>query len=219
MSWLSSLIKALSKAAAEAQQPPPPAAVKPRATVAFHVVDADSRPIPIAIITFEDGTKYQVNDDGYVAIEKELNTYFVHVSAEDYTEATRSVVLTGNRQFEVTLKSTKPAPVPVPPPVPVPAPVPVPVPPPAPSAPVTDEEFKAAFFAILKKHKAPRACNLQTLNDTKDDVEAIGCEWQHTSGGELRPRLFLPVPPGADPYGRAYDVGLYGQPWDWIKRY
>ena len=104
---------------------------------------------------------------------------------------------------------------PVPPPVVLP---PVVVVPPG-VQPVTDEEFHRAWLAILEKHGNPPTVNNPTLVATKADVEAIGCAWQHTSGGELRPRLFLPVPAGADIYGRAYDMGLYGEPWQWIKRY
>lgn len=102
-------------------QEPAPAPVKPRATVAFHVVDDMSgQPIPTAIATFEDGTQLQANDDGYIAVEKELNTYQVTISADDYQTATRNVLLTGNRQFAVRLTSTKPAPAP---PTPEPPPI------------------------------------------------------------------------------------------------
>lgn len=228
-----------------------PEPTKPMATVAFHVVDdATGAPIPIAIATFEDETAYQVKDDGYVAIEKELNTYQVKISASDYVTHIVDVILTGNRQFEVRLASSKPTPVPAGvdydcymasrhttdvaqryteclakknPPAPAP-----PVVTPPPSVPDrtevidtkywNDEQWRDAFFRILKKHNAPRTVNLQTLNDTRADVEALGAEWQHDSAGTLRPRLFLPVPFGADPYSRPFDVGLYGQPWEWVKR-
>lgn len=221
MSFWSDLLKIIKAV----QTPPTPApAPKAMATVAFHCFDAETKePIRDAIGTFEDETKIQANDDGYMSIVKELNTYEVKITAIDYEPTKREVVLVGNKQFEVPMLSTKVKPVPPPTPVPMPGPLPPSTPyppvPPAPSVPVTDEDFKAAFFAILKKHNAPRTVNLQTLNDTKADVEAIGCEWQHTSGGELRPRLFLPVNFGNDPYGRPYDVGLYGEPWTWIKRY
>ncbi len=205
----------------------PVAQPKLMATVAFEVVDdVTGQPIPTAIATFEDETKVQANDSGYIAIEKELNTYSVHISADDYVTAVRNVVLTGNRQFTVRLTSTKPQapPKPVEPPV-VTAPPVVTTPPtnnqPNPadgSKEWSDEQWKAAFFSILKKHKAPRTVNLQTLNDTRADVEALGAEWQHDSAGTLRPRLFLPVPPGADIYSRAVDVGLYGEPWRWTRR-
>jgi hypothetical protein len=115
---------------------PPPAAEAPRATVAFHVVDdLTGQPIPTAIATFEDGTQHQANDDGYIAIEKELNTYQVKISADDYQTATRNVVLIGNRQFAVRLTSTKPAPAPPKPEPPVDAPKPQ-VPSPKPEPPV-----------------------------------------------------------------------------------
>lgn len=207
---------------------PPPVAEqpKPRATVAFVVVDdLSGQPIASAIATFEDGTQHQANDDGYIAIEKEMNTYQVDITADDYQSARRNVVLTGNRQFTVRLSSTKPAAKPEPPPPPV-----VTGPPPATDNPTntpdpadaakdwSDQQWRDKFFALLKKHKAPPTVNLQTLNDTRADIEALGAEWQHYSSGELRPRLYLPVPAGADHYSRPVDVGLYGEPWTWLKR-
>lgn len=224
MSW-SSILKSLAQAVAAAQTPAPaptPAPVKkPRATIAFVVLDEQAKPIVDAIATFDDGVEKQANEDGYMAVEREVGPQNVTFEAPDFHTTQRKYLLESNMQRNVTMTSTKPAPAPIPVPVPPPvvAPPPVVVPPAAPAMPKTDEEFKAAFLAILKKHNAPRTCNLQTLNDTKADIEAIGCEWQHTSGGELRPRLFLPVEFGADPYSRAYDVGLYGESWSWIKRY
>src|SRR5436190_8299561 len=96
---------------------PTPAPVeqpKPKATVAFVVVDdATGQPISSAIATFEDGEAFQANDDGYISVEKTLNTYAVKISADDYVTAKRDVILTGNRQFSVRLTSTKPKPAPV----------------------------------------------------------------------------------------------------------
>lgn len=212
MSWKQFTKWLLENLAAPSPAQPPP---KPRATLAFVVQDTSGIPVKDAIATFTDGTEKQANDDGYIAVERDLGTHTVNISADGFVSQTRRVVLESNRQFTVTLASAKPAP--PQPPVPVPTPVPTPIHEP-PKAPVTDEEFRVAFFEILKKRKAPRTVNLQTLNDTKADVEAIGCEWQHDSAGTLRPRLFLPVAPGADPYSRPYDVGLYGEPWTWIKR-
>lgn len=118
--------------AAEPKPQPEPAPIVPRATIAFAVVDdLTGQPIPSAIATFEDGSAVQANDDGYIAIEKELNTYQVKISADDYQTVTRNVVLTGNRQFTVRLTSTKPVPVP-PKPEPPPAVDPPVVIPPAP---------------------------------------------------------------------------------------
>lgn len=197
---------------------------KPMATIAFHVFDAVTKePIPTAIATFEDETQLQANDDGYMSIVKELNTYQARITAEDYLPAVRNIILTGNRQFEVPLTSTKAPAVIVPPvvqpPVVVP-PVVTPAPNPAEAAKDwSDEQWKQAFFALLKKHNAPRTWNVQTLNDTRADIEALGAEWQHDSAGTLRPRLYLPVPLGADPFSRAFDVvAPEGGPWTWIKR-
>lgn len=131
--------------AAETLKPASPAA-KPSATLAFHVVDdATGAPIPTAIATFEDDTKVQANDDGYISVVKELNTYEVKISAADYAPAKRDVVLTGNRQFEVSLTSTKPKP--AAPPVaeaPVVTPKPAEPPPPVPPVPTPEPAGRVA---------------------------------------------------------------------------
>lgn len=214
--FLSGLLKSLPPIVAAPPVPPPPAP-KPRATIAFQVLDAETgAPITTAFVSFDDHTIKQVNGDGYVAFERELGEFGVKFEADDYATDIRKFELLSNRQFTVRLKSTLDR-VPVPPPVVVPPPVIVPPPAPPIAQPVTDEEFRVAIFAIFKKHGAPREVNLQTLNATRADIEAIGCEYQHDSAGTLRPRVFLPSPT-MDRYARAYDFGLYGEPWQWIKR-
>jgi hypothetical protein len=102
-------------------------AAKPRATIAFQVVDESTvQPIGVAFAKFEDGTTKQAGDDGYLAFERELGFYAVTFSADDYATVTRNFQLESNRQFTVKLKSTKPLPLPVPPTVPATPPTPTP---------------------------------------------------------------------------------------------
>lgn len=223
-----------------AQTEAPKPAVKPRATLAFSVRNAADRSALSDVIITLGSIVRQTNADGYAAMELDqtdatLPAYQVSFDLPDFETVTRSFPLTENSQFTILMRSTKPVPAPAPvitPPPPSTTPPPAaPAPPPCsffstkdancPAPDTTgwsDDQWKQAFFSLLKKHNAPRTCNLQTLNDTRADVEALGAEWQHTSGGELRPRLFLPTGDPTNPYGRAFDVGLYGQTWDWIKR-
>lgn len=217
MPWWRDLLKQVLTPAPAPAQPP----AKPRATLAFQVLNEFNTPIPTAFATLEGGLSKQANDDGYIAFELEVGIYNVKFEADDFRTIERRFQLEANRQFSVIMVSTKP----VPQPVPVePAPTPVPQPPAPPQnqpqrPPETDEEFHQAWLAILRKHGSPATVNLQTLIDTRADIEALGCQWQHTSDGTLRPRLFLPVRPGSDVYSRPFDMGLYGEPWQWIRRY
>lgn len=218
-----------------APQPEPPPLTL-RATVAFVVFDAVTRDhIPTAIATFEDGTQVQANDDGYIAVEKELNTYQVKISADDYLTATRNVVLTGNRQFDVPMTSTKPASVP---PTLAPTPVP-PVVTPNPPAPLvvvltpleesagwSDEQWRAFIMPLLKK--TGDLVNEGNLKLVRPELVVRGADFQNGWRGDLRARVFLPVPgcassasrPDAQPcaYNRTFDLGLVGELWQWIKR-
>jgi len=194
---------------------PPPAAPAqpaepspPRATVAFEVLDdATGAPIPIAIATFEDGTKHQANDAGYIAVEKNLDIYQVTISAEDYVSVKRDVVLTGNRQFPIRLTSTKPKPVPlpspphtpVPEPTPVQTPAPVPVPvPQAHPAPVSCVEIECVR---LTAQRFPRLLQINTYASGVEFVqralELLGPDWGHvgkTAGeGQGVPTGFTPI--------------------------
>lgn len=206
------------------------------ATVAFHVFDADTKePIRDAIGTFEDDTTIQVNDDGYMSIVKEFNTYEVKITATDYAPTKRDVVLSGNRQFEVPMKSTKPAPPPVivPPVIVAPPPVVVPpvVVPPVAISPLeeaagwSDEQWRAYLMPLLKRNG--ELVNDLSMKLARPDVIARGADFQNGWRGDVRPRIFLPVP-GCPPatradvpecsYNRTFDFGQYGQPWEWIKR-
>lgn len=117
---------------AEQQAPAPPA--KPRATLAFEVLDdATGAPIAIAFARLEDGQQKQATEAGYIAFELEVGIYGVTFEADEYSPVTRRFQVEANRQFQVRLKSAKPAIAPVPP-SPEPLPVAVIAPPSSPPA-------------------------------------------------------------------------------------
>lgn len=212
------------------EQQPPAEPETPKATLAFHTISACNQVgVFDTIITITGIRSFQVNTDAYFAIElpianppKEEGRYDVTFEADGFAPITRSFILSENRQWDIKLEPVNGC---APPPAPEPAPTPAPpvVTPPSPTPVVnsrdwTDEQWREAFFKILIKHNAGRTVNLQSLIDTRADIEALGAEWQHTSDGTLRPRLYLPVPAGADPFSRAVDVGLYGEAWSWLRR-
>jgi len=62
----------------------------------------------------------------------------------------------------------------------------------------------------------------------RGDLVARGADFQNAWRGDIRPRLFLPVPgcpPATSPnvpscsYNRTVDLGNYGRPWAWIPRF
>jgi hypothetical protein len=221
-------------APAEAPKAAPTPAAKPKATLAFHVLNLAGDELDGAIATVKkDGAQVDVEQavkNGYIPFVLETGAFYdVTFELADYKTITRKFQHGGDHQWDIVLsrdgEPIVPNPLPSPPAVAVPpatppvvTPTPIVIDPAEAAATWSDEQWRDAFFSILKKHKAPRTVNLQTLNDTRADIEALGAEWQHTSDGTLRPRLFLPVPFGADPYSRAVDVGLYDKPWEWIKR-
>jgi hypothetical protein len=109
-----------------------------------------------------------------------------------------------------------------------------PAPPPTPTAPGavdasqwTTEQWRVYFFALAAQKGGP------TVNDSgmaamRLDLVARGADFQNGWRGDMRPRIFLPVP-GCPPatsanvpncsYNRTVDLGNYGQPWQWIPRF
>lgn len=217
-----------------AEQPPVPAP-KPRATLAFQVVDeATGVPIPAAFVKIAYIVVKQVNDDGYLALELEAGgaIYSVTFEADDYATSTRMFQLEANRQFTVKLKSTKPAPeTPAPtgpPTVPVPTVPPpvVPVDPMVESAGWSNEQWRVYVMALLAR-SGGALVNDASMKVARPDLNARGVDFQNGWRGDLRPRLFLPVP-GCPPatradvplcsYNRTVDLGQYGEAWSWIVR-
>lgn len=91
----------------------------PRATIAFLVVDQDTgAPISSAFAFFEDGVTLQARADGYISRELAAGgaVYAIRFEADGYTTMARRFQVgsrpderdgAGNRQWSVTMKSTK----------------------------------------------------------------------------------------------------------------
>lgn len=188
--------------------PVAPTPAKPRATLAFEVLDQDSGgPVSTAFATCDDGVPKQANEQGYIAVERELGLYTCRFEADDYAPATRRFQLEANRQFTVTLKSTKPAPSAAPrpeppsPQAPEPAP-PVVAPPPAPVSPLCADRDRAPIKCV--RAAAATYPELLTINTYESCVEftqrvlaTLGPDWGHvgkTAGeGQSVPRGFVPI--------------------------
>jgi hypothetical protein len=111
-----------------------------------------------------------------------------------------------------------------------PPPTPTPTTPTTPSVDAsqwTTEQWRVYFFALVAQKGGP------TVNDSgmvamRGDLVARGADFQNGWRGDMRPRIFLPVP-GCPPatsanvpacsYNRTVDLGNYGQPWQWIPRF
>lgn len=200
---------------AGAPAPPTPAPpAKPRATLAFQVVDsATGMPVSTAFAIYEDGVSKQADEQGYIARELEAGgtVYAIRFEADDYTTMARRFQLgsrpdeqdgAGNRQFTVRLTSSKPVPPPPPPPTPV---TPAPPPPepqphvasPKPQAPSCAEfecvrQVAAAFPALLTTNTY-ESC----LEFTQLVLDVLGPEWGHVgkTAGESQsvPKGFTPI--------------------------
>jgi hypothetical protein len=68
---------------------------------------------------------------------------------------------------------------------------------------------------------------LHGMNVLRPDMVSRGADFQNGWRGDMRPRLFLPVPgcpPASQPnvpacsYGRTIDLGNTGGPWQWVVR-
>lgn len=102
---------------------------------------------------------------------------------------------------------------------------------PAPTASVdasswTTEEWRAHFFSLVEQ-KGGDAVSDEGLWALRLELNPLGADFQNGWRGDIRPRLFLPVPdcPPATladapecAYSRTVDVGHYGDRWQWIIR-
>lgn len=114
-----------------------------------------------------------------------------------------------------------------------------PPPPPTPTPPVpgvavsgdsaswTTEQWRQYVFALIAQ-KGGDTVSDAGMHTMRGDLVARGADFQNGWRGDLRPRLFLPVPgcppatvPGvpACSYDRTVDLGNYGGPWEWIPRF
>ena len=95
------------------------------------------------------------------------------------------------------------------------------------SADWTTEQWREYFFALVRQKGGPTVSDAGMLA-MRGDLLARGADFQNGWRGDVRPRLFLPVP-GCPPanrpdvplcsYNRTVDLGAYGREWDWIPRF
>jgi hypothetical protein len=119
-------------------------------------------------------------------------------------------------------------------PAPAPSPSPSPSPAPAPGcsaggnpADWSYEQWRVCFMSIVAARGAGGTVSQGGMGVTRNDLVALGADWQNGWRGDYRPRLFLPVrncPPPTTPgapsctYSRTVDVGNYGEAWQWLVR-
>lgn len=111
-----------------------------------------------------------------------------------------------------------------------------PAPAPAPGTPVatsvdasqwSTDQWKSYFMTLASQKGGPTVSDAGILA-MRLDLVARGADFQNGWRGDVRPRLFLPVP-GCPPatsanvpscsYNRTVDLGSYGGPWQWIPRF
>jgi hypothetical protein len=88
------------------------------------------------------------------------------------------------------------------------------------------EEWRSYFMTLAAQKGLPTVSN-DGMWLMRPDLVAHGADFQNAWRGDIRPRLFLPVPncpPATSPgvpscsYTRTIDLGNYGGPWQWIVR-
>lgn len=93
----------------------------------------------------------------------------------------------------------------------------------------TREQWRAWFFNLVTSRGLPNA-TLAAMQATRPDLLAVGADWQNGWRGDLRARIYLPVPncpPPSNPsapacaYSKFVDVGEngLGNPWSWVPRF
>jgi hypothetical protein len=91
----------------------------------------------------------------------------------------------------------------------------------------TTDQWESYVMGLLKQRGGSTVSNAGMLA-IRGDVLARGADFQNGWRGDVRPRIFLPVPgcPIANrpdvpecSYNRTVDLGNYGGPWQWIPRF
>lgn len=91
----------------------------------------------------------------------------------------------------------------------------------------TSEQWQTYFMALAAAKGGPVVSDAG-MAAMRPDLLARGADFQNGWRGDMRPRLFLPVPgcPVANrpdvpqcSYNRTVDLGGYGGPWQWIPRF
>jgi hypothetical protein len=95
-----------------------------------------------------------------------------------------------------------------------------------PTASWSTDEWRDYFYALVEQKGGPTV-SVEGMRAMRGDLLARGADFQNGWRGDLRPRLFLPVPgcPLANrpdvpacSYSRTVDLGGHGQDWRWIVR-
>lgn len=104
------------------------------------------------------------------------------------------------------------------------------VPPPTDSTPPaagswSNDQWKSQLDSIFASKGIGGTWSYEALSATRADLNALGADWQFTSSGALKPRLYLPTPNGGPltgDFSRVVDVTdsnvSPGTPWRWIVR-
>jgi len=88
------------------------------------------------------------------------------------------------------------------------------------------DQWRTYFYALVERKGVPTV-SLDGMRALRADLVARGADFQNGWRGDMRPRLFLPVPgcPVANrpdvpecSYSRTIDLGGEGQEWRWIVR-
>jgi len=94
------------------------------------------------------------------------------------------------------------------------------------SASWSNDQWREYFFSLVEQRGGPTVSDAG-MRAMRSDLLARGADFQNGWRGDVRPRLFLPVPgcPIANrpdvpqcSYARTIDLGGYGQEWRWIVR-
>lgn len=184
--------------------PPDPAPIpKPRATLAFEVVDGhDGHALGGVFVRFASGLQLETNIDGYASMELELGAYAVTFDGAGYVTSVRTFDLQRNAQHPIRLvpvHAPEPPPAPRPPdPVPAPDPPPV-VSTPAPVAELCADRDRAPLECVRKAATAfPQLLTVNTFEScvefTQRVLALLGPDWGHvgkTAGeGQSVPKGF-----------------------------
>jgi hypothetical protein len=95
------------------------------------------------------------------------------------------------------------------------------------SAAWTTEQWRTYFMGLAAAKGGPTVSD-GGMHAMRGDLLARGADFQNGWRGDLRPRIFLPVPgcpianrPGVPEcsYNRTVDLGHYGGEWQWIPRF
>lgn len=91
----------------------------------------------------------------------------------------------------------------------------------------TEAQWKTFVFGLIAQKGGP-VVSLEGLRAMRGDVLARGADFQNGWRGDMRPRIFLPVPgcppanaPGVPEcsYNRTVDLGNWGGQWEWLVRF